>query len=406
MTFSDNDTQPLQKLWMVLFSLIILHSMMPFVGRFISTFFTTYLLLGVVLMIVYYFVQWEFSWWSNLLISLILIDVINLLYGVSHGQPMTTALYGELLSFCPVLIGLRILSLPSDQTKTLFKVAAIALIITSLTTIRGLQIFPGASRMLATFQDSNNPLLIQFEWNNIGGFSFTYLLLTIYPIIIGYVREMYNKIWVKILLIWLFATYFISAEYATALTGFVLISSLWFVPKNFSYKKLFTLLGVVLVFFLIFKSILASLLYDFAGAINSNTLQARFLYMADGVSGVENTSSVGLREDLLMTSLKNFLHSPVVGNWTRRGGVGGHSYILDFISLYGIIGLILIIKSYKVIFTTFYVQYKDTPFYSYALMSFITAIILSIVNTGNHWFELTLLVPLAMKTMYHSKSVE
>lgn len=121
------------------------------------------------------------------------------------------------------------------------------------------------------------------------------------------------------------------------------------------------------------------------------------MYMADGMSGVKNTSDVGMREDALMASVRGFLNSPIWGNWYKGGGIGGHSYILDFISLYGLVGIILIVKSYKVIFRQFYLKYKNTTYYSYAMMSFVTAIILSIVNTGNHWLELTLFVPLTLR---------
>jgi len=404
MRSEERMTQPLGKIWMVLFALIILENLMPVVGRFISTFLTTYFLLIVALSILYYFFNWRLNRWVSLLSPLILITLINSIYSIRHGAPVTLIVFGDIMSFCPILIALRTQSLPPRQTKTLFKVMAFAVILTALTTISGLSSNQGASRILASIDNSKDLRLIQFEWLNIGGFSFTYILLTLYPLIIGFVKEIYDKLWLKILIIWLLATYYLSAEYMTGLMGFILISSLWLVPRRFPYKRLFAMLGIVLALFIVFQESIADVLYDSAASSKSDILQKRFLYMADGLSGVENTSDVGLREDVLMTSFEGIVRSPIFGNWYKGGGVGGHSCILDFISLYGIVGLVLIVASYRVIFRQFYAQYKYTPYYTYALMTFITAIILSTVNTGNHWLELTLLAPLTMKMISVIKS--
>lgn len=281
---------------------------------------------------------------------------------------------------------------------------ATGLVITTVTTIYGLSIHPGAARTMATFMDPNDPLLKQYEWFNIGGFSFTYILLTIYPMIIGYIRETHDKLWVKVVVIWVLGIYYFSAEYMTGLMGFILISSLWFVPKEFQYKRFLTVIALIILFFTLIKGPLASVLYDASASTSSYILRERFLYMADSLSGIENTSDVGSREDVLMASLKGFLYSPIFGNWFIGGGIGGHSYILDFLSLYGLIGVVLLWKSYKTIFRTFIAPYKNRSYYSYAVMSFITALILSTVNTGNHWLELTLLVPLMLRKISCEKS--
>lgn len=401
---ADKQSQPLTNLMILMFGIIILQALMPVVGRFISTFFTTYSLLLVVLLIIYYFLRWNFSEWFNKLLPIILVVIINLLYSITHGQSMVNTLYGALLAFCPVLIGLRIKDLPSRQLKRLFTVAGMGLCITAITSIYGLSTHPGAARIMATFENSNDPLLIQFEWLNIGGFAFTYILLTLYPMIIGYVREVHNKLWIKIIVIWILATYYLSAEYMTGLMGFTLLSSLWFVRKEFNYKRVLLVATVILAFFSLIKGPMASLLYDASASTTSSILHERFLYMADSLSGVENTSDVGSREDMLNASLYGFLRSPIFGNWHSGGGIGGHSFILDFLSLYGIIGVILLWKAYKTIFETYIAIYRNKPYYSYAVMSFVTAIILSTVNTGNHWFELTLLVPMSMKMMTIDKS--
>lgn len=397
-------TVPLKKMWIFLFSIIILQSLMPIVGRFISSYLTTYSLLVVVLLILLYFSRWRANIWITKLYPLLLIVVINSIYSISHGQSMVNTVYGSMLSFCPVLIGLRLPTINNKQVKTLFIVMAAGLFITTVTSIYGLSTYPGAARIMATIERSDDPMLIQFEWLNIGGFSFTYILLTVYPMIIGYIRQTYDRLWLKILVILVGFTYYLSAEYMTGLMGFVLTSSLWFVPKNFKYKRLLTILGCVLVLFVLTKDSFASVLYNASASTKSEVLSERFLYMADSLAGVKNTSEVGAREAVLETSYEGFIHSPILGNWHKGGGVGGHSYILDFLSLFGIVGLILLWKSYKVIFKSFIAPYENKPYYSYAVMSFVTAIILSTVNTGNHWLELTLLVPLFLKMLSYKKA--
>ncbi len=386
----------IDKTWFALFTLIILHSIMPIVGRAISSFLTTYFLLGVVGLIYLYFIKWNINRWIYALFPLLLVTVVNMLWAYTHGDGLVMTVYSTLLGFTPVLLGFRLVALPYYQKKKLFNIVILMLLATAVTSIVGLASDPGAARYLATVSDSNEARNVQLEWKNVGGFSFTYILLTIYPVMICYAKEMSLALWKKIVLIAILLAYYISAEYMTGLMGFVILSALWFMPRKFSDKKLSGILIILLIVFLLLKRPIAMLLYRMASSTSSSTLYERFVYMANSLLGISIESDVGLRGEVLQRSVNGFLEHPLLGNWYLGGRVGGHSYILDFICKYGIIGISMLIWSYKRIYDLFFASFRKSSYFGYAMASFGTAIILSLINTGNHWFELTLIIPLML----------
>lgn len=390
--------------WFALFTLIILHSIMPIVGRAISSFLTTYFLLGVVGLIYLYFIKWKINRWIYALFPLLLLTVVNALWTYTHGGGLVLTVYGMLLGFTPVLLAFRLVDLPYYQKKKLFNIVMLALLATAVTSIIGLFSDPGAARYLATVSDANEARNVQLGWKNVGGFSFTYILLTVYPVIICYAKEMNLALWKKLVLVAILLAYYISAEYMTGLIGFVVLSALWLVPKEFSNKKLLGILIFLLFVFFLLKTSIAMLLYRLASTTSSSTLYERFAYMANSLMGVSNESDVGLREKVLMTSLNGFLQHPILGNWIYNEGGGGHSYILDFICKYGIIGVSMLVWSYKRIYDLFFARFRRTAYFGYAMASFGTAIILSTINTGDHWFELTLVIPLILEMIPQAKN--
>ncbi len=382
--------------WFALFTLIILHSIMPIVGRAISSFLTTYFLLGVVGLIYLYFIRWKMNRWICALLPLLLVTVVNALWTYTHGGGLVLTVYGTLIGFTPALLAFRFVDLPHYQKKIMVNIVIFALLATAVTSIVGLASDPGAARYLATVSNADEARNVQLGWKNVGGFSFTYILLTLYPVMICYAKEMNLALWKKLLLTAILLMYYISAEYMTGLTGFVILSSLWFMPKKFSDKKLFGILIFLFVLLLLLKTPIAMLLYRLASTTSSSTLYERFVYIADSLMGVSSESDVGLRGELFQLSINGFLQHPILGNWYSGGRNGGHSYVLDFICKYGIIGISMLIWSYKRIYDLFFARFRNTAYFGYAMAAFGTAIVLSIINTGDHWFELTLIIPLIL----------
>lgn len=385
----------LQTLELILFSIIILQTVMPIVGRVISNFLTTYFLLLVVGFIYLLSIRWKQGNWVFSVISLIGIEIINAISTMMEGGSITTTLYGSLLSFCPIIIALIFQKLVEHEQRQLTRIAVFAFVVTFITTLVGVIRSPMAARYLATVAFADEIRNVNYEWENIGGFSFVYMLVVLYPLVISYMKLRHKPFWMCVTVTAILLIFFLKVEYGTALILFSVLSIMWILPPNIDFKKVLMIMGGFTIIVMILRYAVGELFEKIALAINSSTLQERSQYIADVLRGINSNSDAGLRSKVLLKSMNSFLNHPILGTWYLSGQyVGGHSYILDFIAKYGLAGLALLMSSYLQIYRCFYKKNRNTILFTPAICAFLVAITLSIVNTGNHWFELALIVPM------------
>ena len=381
-----------------LFIFIVAYDILPIVSRFVSSFLTTYVMLGVVGLLYLYFLTWNFGGWLRATFPLLLVTIITLLHSLSSGGFNLTTIYGTLLGFLPILIALRLKAAPVNQQQKVFRTAFAGLIITAVTSIVGLTIMPGTARVLATTASTSDPILIRSGWYNIGGFSFTYMLTVVYPMMICYAKE---KKWgwpKKVFLFLIVLAFYIKAEYMTGMLMFLALSVLWLMPARLSVGKTITIIAGIAIGIQLLRDPLADLLMRFANTADSVAFRERLAYLADYLRGISSTSDVGKRIDVLKASVNGFLSHPIFGTWYLKGRyIGGHSYLLDFISNFGLIGIGLQVAVYHRIYKLFYAAYAKSRYFGYVLCAIISAVVLSTINTGDHWFELTLIVPLFLE---------
>lgn len=87
------------------------------------------------------------------------------------------------------------------------------------------------------------------------------------------------------------------------------------------------------------------------------------------------------------------------------GGIGGHSFILDTIGLYGFLGIISLIFMYRKIYRLFFAPFRNKGGYGYVLWLFLQTILLSCVNTGMWLSVLALLAPIILYKIYEGDRV-
>ena len=121
--------------------------------------------------------------------------------------------------------------------------------------------------------------------------------------------------------------------------------------------------------------------------------------LAGGQAGLEGSESK--RIFLYQRSIQTFFSNPLFGTiFSGGGGVGGHSFILDTIGVYGVLGVVLLFYMYRNIYRYFIAPFRNEDGYGYVLWLFLQSILLSCINTGMWLTVLTLFAPILLCRIY------
>jgi O-antigen ligase len=243
----------------------------------------------------------------------------------------------------------------------------------------------------------------------IGIFSYglVHVIPTILPLIIYNVKE--NKQKVKFL--WLVFLLILCYIILKLSFGTVIILSLFIVPATFlisiNRKKnilLFFILGILSIPLLNNDNIISSL--DYVKPFFENTvifnkiedINNSFKYGTDG--------SVDDRKILYESSLNVFMENPIFGTYNHSDS-GEHSFIIDFLAWFGLIGTIPLLLCFIEVLKT---NYKILPskVRIYYLLSVIPFVFLSFVK-GTPFFEqllyLFIFIPGLFLTLYSKNKI-
>lgn len=262
--------------------------------------------------------------------------------------------------------------------------------ITSITTILGNNIYPEASRQLATGMGGELVLYNTYRAMNIGGFGFVYeivFLLVILPFVFK-TKTIPQLISLGLYFLVLYVTYM--TQYTIALTVSLGLGLFFLVGRLRSSRDV-RIYGIVLGMLVVVA--LPSILSFLATTFDSEILTSRFVEMESLASSgtTSGTSDVDERQFAYMTSITDFLSSPLLG--TGKNG-GGHSFVLDNLAKYGLIGLMALVIMFRSIFKLYVFPYRKSSFYGYLLLGYIVFLFLVIVNTSPLYMSVTFLLPL------------
>lgn len=379
--------------------LIILYTVMPIVARLISSTLTTYAYL-LILLITFALIMFKrneksFNECMLLLLPFLAWKALQLLLATE----MVLWGYSILLDCIFLMAGYYVNNFcKQEKIRIGVKILVCVSIITTVTTIVGCAMYPEASRILASV-DSKDVESSLYDWRNIGGYSFVYLMVLLHPLLIlAYKRRKIklSKALIGTVLIFVLAIF---SEYTTALLLVLITSILYFSGKTFKISNLIFLLILAILAVTVFSEFFSIFLNNLADKVNSENIAYRLRALAGGRTGIENSEDnrIGLYEN----SFKTFLNNPLIGTCLNGGGgIGGHSFILDFMAQYGIVGLIVMVLMYITIYKYFFAPYKKKKEVGYILWVFIQAIILSTINTGAWLSVLTFFTPLILKFLY------
>lgn len=377
-------------IWNLIIALTIAFSVMPVVSRFISSYLTTYFYL-IVIALIFFVVLFgnkieSLNEYLGVLLPFILFQCLSFF---TWSESIVLWAYSALLSILPVLVGYYITQYHKEDIKFFAGVIILSFLITAITTIVGLIQFPFASRILATTASAQDAEAITYDWHNIGGYSFIYMLVLLYPILIMAFKQKKINFVVAIIGTVLIYTVVVLSEYTTALLLLMISTLLYFVKRNLKKKDVFILLAVEILFVVFFGDYVSEFLSYIASLTGSNTMSERLNSLAGGQKGLESSESN--RIFLYQRSLNTFFSHPLLGTFTSGGGgVGGHSFIFDTLGTYGLVGAALLFSMYRKVYRLFVLPFKDKQGFGYVLWTFLQVILLSCVNTGM-WLEVTAL---------------
>lgn len=390
----------------LIISYIILYSIMPIVARLTSNYLTTYFYMVVVVALVILILVLDRPENLNEYLTFLLPFIIyGFLTFFATSSDIVLWGYQTLLFWLPIILGYYF---TQDTTRILTsypKLMIFAIVVTMITTIIGCIQNPNAARELATISDSQGAAAVSYDMKNIGGYSFIYSMVLLYPVLIlayktGKIRLLPTML---IAIAILFTT--IYSEYTTALLLFILNSFLFLTKRNLSVRGIFFISIFAILFLLIFPNVITDFLNWLSGAVESKTMSTRLDALSGGKAGLE--SSEDNRLELYTISLNRFFQYPLFGElFESRKTNGGHSFILDSFASYGLLGGSLMFFMYKRIFTRFFLPFKNKIGFGYIVWVFIQAIILSFINTGMWLNVLCLFVPLLLYWIYGTEEIK
>jgi hypothetical protein len=216
---------------------------------------------------------------------------------------------------------------------------------TAITSIIGINLFPGVVRVMATSEGAGD---MQMFYRKIGiaDYSLFASLIFLMPALIFYIKDVGSKMITKIIviliiLIFVFSLY--KSEFTTALILSVILVLMSLISNKNMYGSILIISLITIVSLLFLNNYIANLFYYISYNFAEGTIIARRLVdvgqifeLADYTPGSEETYFTRNRLSLSMESFNAFILNPIVG--TAWGG--GHATWLDRLGAFGILGFL------------------------------------------------------------------
>lgn len=384
---------------------MIAYSIMPFVSVAVSAYLTTYFYMVLsVLLLILIVMERRLASFNEVIATAGPFWAYGFLTYFTNPDSVVLWGYKFLLFIMPLIVSAYIIRYHEEECNKYARAIVLCIMITIITTSVGLEANPGASRWLATAQSSSDPRLTGYSWKNIGGYDFVYTLVLMYPILVLAYKKKKISLFKTVLIASLIFSCLILAEYTIALILFIATTILFFMKKDLKTKDITFFLIVTVLTMFIFSSAMSNILRGIASNVESEIMSMRLNDLAGGASVLQKSEDNRL--DLYMMSLNTFFHHPFGTFINGGGGIGGHSFTLDALGQYGILGLLVLIYMYRKLYYLFYHKYSKKADFGYTMWVFSQAVFLSTINTGMWVDILSFYIPVVLCTLYDDTSKE
>lgn len=322
--------------------------------------------------------------------AIIIFLYISLYIYATNPSDLFRAAFSQTIFWIPLLISL--FNNKSDDgalKKKTVNLILTCLIITTITTIIGLEISPMASRELATGKEELYDLYDYYS-RNIGGYGFAYSLTLVIPTIL-YLYNRTRKI-KYILIALLMLICIIKTQYTIAII--LSFASLFLMFTNFKTKNTFLMLFFVMLVFIVFKKPVANFLLSIAYNTQSAMIANRFGEIANALLFDEASGGAGARVLLYFNSFNVFIKNPLLGTILNRRdfiNIGQHSQNFDLLAYTGLVGFSfyvgIIIRTFSLLKLNIY----DSKYRTCVIYTLVMFLLLGFINTTS-FPELSIIV--------------
>lgn len=327
---------------------------------------------------------------AKILIASVLYSLLSYWF-VYRDYDLVNKLINDVLLWVPAIYAYREVSKYEGYSRQrLLQVVSILLVITAVTTIMGLNVYPSASRQLASGMMLYDTSV--YTKMNIGGFDYIYGLICFVPIQMWLIKNTVRGIkCFNIVIHLIFFLTIMKSQYTTALILFIVFTILC----GFSFsKKKFAVLGAaslllvtslrpVLIWLLSFVQ--RNFALDYAGDRIQQLIQVLSMQTV-------STQTSTTRIDYYFDTITGFFESPIWGHSLfgfNRTQLQGHSTILDVLYNGGILYLfvffwiiIFILRKSKI------TQKEMSPTFTQLFIAFIIVGTVNPLSTGLPYFIL------------------
>ncbi|MBQ6154066.1 MAG: hypothetical protein IJJ15_09990 [Ruminococcus sp.] len=380
---------------------ILLYAVMPIVPRATSTYLTTYFYMAIVVAtFIFSFVACRLGnikEYAVLMLPFIIYALLSMV--LSHESDWMIAAYESFMVYVfPVSVGYYLARNPFNA-KTFAIVLVVVFAFTCMTTIIGCIRNPDAARDLASTKTSQDATAIKYDWQNIGGYSFVYSTVLLYPfVILGFKTKKLNIVFVVIFTVLAYALA-LYTEYTFALMLLLLSTLLFLIKKDMSIKKFLLLMIFSFLAAYFLRYAVAALLTYIGNLLGNETMTEKMTAIFLGNEAVEQLDDP--RDVLYMMSIETFLKNPLFGTFFNGGrGSGGHSQILDTLAQFGLFGGAILYWMYRGIYKVFYKPFTKKVGGCIVFWIFLQTFILSCINTKLWLNNLCLYTPILLYAIY------
>ena len=371
---------------------LLFFGIMPIIPRAVSTYLTTYSYMALVVAVVLFTIiacrVANVRTFIAFSLPFILYQLFVLLF--NHSDDVLLAGYQVLLFLMPAFIGYYLVTHPF-YSQVYTSVIVIAYLVTGITTVIGCTKYPDAARILATTASSQDPIAVMYSWMNIGGYGFVYSMVLLYPfVVLAFKMKRLRLIPMILITVVMFVTV-ISAEYTYAFMLMMITALMLILPRDISIKRFILLMLVFTLAVFLFRTTVAAIISAIGDYLGNSTMTDKINVIFLGKESVEGFDDD--RGALYMLSIESFLKNPLFGSLPSGNALtGGHSFILDNLARFGLVGGGLMIFMYRGIWRVFFRPLKGQPGYCLVFWAFVQPILLSSINTGM-WLENLCLYP-------------
>ena len=355
----------------------------------IGTFILLYMLILFRLGVISFFIH------SIRALLVFLVSVVGLFSLLLRGESVINGVYEFFMNCLWPLMAAYVLSFKDYKfAKRILMYVLLAFFITCVTTSIGCILFEGASRHMsnADYVEAYKLEVSFYESINIASFTFIYSLVLLVPFILYMIRYYRKGRLFSILLLLIVTVTVILTEYTTALLLFFVSFSLYLLPysrKNSIHPIYYLLILIAVICIVVYLPIaLESVSHLFGEQVEERLSSMADLLKGEGVS---NESDLAQRMDFWKKSIDIFSSNILFGN---SQNVGGHSYILDNLAMYGLLGLLAMVISFTETYRQYVRMASKNVLYAYMLMAFILNLIQGAVNPIINFTIITFVLPI------------